>query len=53
MSFDKGFSLFDNFGSENGILRVCHTCHGDTDHGADLSICGSISSPSEQGKWVV
>ena len=53
MSFNKSFNLFDGSGSENVVLRVCFSCRGDKDYGAELSICGSISAPHEQGKWVV
>ena len=52
MSLVKKLDFSD--GSDNPVvLRVCHSCHGDTDHGAVLSICGSISAPSDTGKWVV
>lgn len=54
MSFIKGFDFSGNSSLNGaGILRVCHSCHGDSNHGATLSICGSIGAPSNNGKWVV
>lgn len=54
MNFIKELDLFNDSGDDDVVvLRVCFSCSGDKDHGASLSICGSTSSPSDSGKWVV